>query len=125
MLHGRGTAKMDFCVSAKPNDELSKFQTDRKFAFASEKLSMLVVFEKIVARLWKMNFSILRASARIPLYGCCTGAGGLVYGISVTRARKNENLQNNSVDSHFCVGDPGHDTESLCQVSERSRPTYF
>ena len=80
MLHGRGTAKMDFCVAAKPNDELSKFQTDRKFAFASEKLSMLLVFEKIVAWLWKMNFSILRASARIPIYGCCTGAGGWYTG---------------------------------------------
>ena len=99
---------MDFCVAAKPNDELSKFQTDRKFAFASEKLSMLLVFEKIIAWLWKMNFSILRASARIPLRGCCTGAGGLVYGIGVTRARKNEILQNNFVDSHFGVGDPGH-----------------
>ena len=122
---GGGTAKIDFRVAAKPDDELSKFQTDRKFAFVPKKLSMLLVFVTVVVWLWKMNFSILRASARIPLYGCCTGAGGLVYGISVTRARKNENLQNNSVDSHFCVGDPGHDTESLCQVSERSRPTYI
>ena len=122
---GGGTAKIDFRVAAKPDDELSKFQTDRKFAFVSKKLSMLLVFETVVAWLWKIGFSILRASARIPLYGCCTGAGGLGYGISVTRARKNKNLQNNSVDSHFCVRGPGHETKSLCQVSERSRSIYF
>ena len=46
---------------------------------------MLLVFETVVVWLWKMNFSILRASARIPLYGCCTGAGGLGSGISPYR----------------------------------------
>ena len=125
MLYGWGAAKIDFRVAAKPDDELSKFQTHRKFAFVSKILSMLLVFETVVVWLWKMDFSILRASARIPLCGCCTGAVGLGYGISATRARKNKNLQNNSVDSHFGVGDPGHDTKSLCQVSERSRSTYF
>ena len=90
VLHGWGAAKIDFRVAAKPDDELSKFQTDRKFAFVSKILSMLLVFETVVVWLWKMNFSILRASARIPLCGCCTGAVGLGYGISATRARKKQ-----------------------------------
>ena len=90
VLHGYGTTKIHFRVAAKPDDELSKFQTDRKFAFVSKILSMLLVFETVVVWLWKMDFSILRASARIPLCGCCTGAVGLGYGISATRARKKQ-----------------------------------
>ena len=35
VLHGRGTTKIDFCVGAEPDDELSKFHSDRKFAFVS------------------------------------------------------------------------------------------
>ena len=77
---GGGTAKIDFRVAAKPDDELSKFQTDRKFAFVSKKLSMLLVFETVVVWLRKLDFSILRASAHIPLYGCCTGAIRVLYG---------------------------------------------
>ena len=81
----RGTGKIDFRVAAKPDDELWKFQTDRKFAFVSKNLCTLLVFETVVVWLRKMDFSILRASAHIPLYGCCTGATR-VYGCYTGRA---------------------------------------
>ena len=32
---GGGTAKIEFRVAAEPDDELSKFHSDRKFAFVS------------------------------------------------------------------------------------------
>ena len=42
----RGTGKIEFRVAAKPDDELSEFHTDRKFAFVAQKLSMLLVLRK-------------------------------------------------------------------------------
>jgi len=41
---------------------------------------MLLVFGTVVVWLRKMNFSIFRASTRIPLYGCCTGATRVLHG---------------------------------------------
>jgi len=46
----------------------------------SKKLSMLLVFETVVVWLRKMIFSIFRASARIPLYRCYTGATRVLHG---------------------------------------------
>ena len=42
----RGTGKIEFRVAAKPDDELSEFHTDRKFAFVAQKLSMLLLLRK-------------------------------------------------------------------------------
>ena len=81
VLHGRGTTKIDFRVAAEPDDELSKFHSDRKFAFVSEKLSMLLHFEKIVVWLRENNFSILRASTRVSRVRALHGWGAIRVGV--------------------------------------------
>ena len=61
MLHGcytgGGTSKIEFRVAAKPDDELHRFQTDRKLTQVASQLSTLFFFEKVVGWTFREGFS--------------------------------------------------------------------
>ena len=44
VLHGWVSSKIEFRVAAKPDDELYRFQTDRKLTQVARQLSTLLLF---------------------------------------------------------------------------------
>jgi len=104
------TGKITFRVAAKPDDQLQKFQTDKKFAFVSKKLSMLLHFEKIVVRLRENDFSILRASTRVSRVRALHGWGAIRVGCYTGKitfrvaAKPDDELQKFQTDRKLAMG---------------------